>query len=238
MFKWICPFCNQSAIITDDNYHKEFLVFSNLIGEEKVVVCEIIECPTPGCNHFTFNTSIHIDKYPNSDVVLMRRTGDLIKKWNLIPESKAKPFPDYIPKPILEDYTEACLIKELSPKASATLSRRCLQGMIRDFWRVKKNRLIDEIDAIKDKVEPLTWEAIDSVRKVGNIGAHMEKDINLIIEVDPNEADLLISLIETLIKDWYITRHERQEMLRAIKELGDQKESQKEEKRGLKKSQK
>jgi hypothetical protein len=31
--------------------------------------------------------------------------------------------------------------------------------------------------------------------------------INLIIDVDPEEAQLLIGLIEFLIEDWYITRH-------------------------------
>ena len=45
-----------------------------------------------------------------------------------------------------------------------------------------------EIDAIKDKVDPLTWKSIDATRKIGNIGAHMEKDINLIVDVDPKEA--------------------------------------------------
>lgn len=82
--------------------------------------------------------------------------------------------------------------------------------MIRDFWEIKKGRLNDEIQAIKDKVDPLTWKAIDAVRSIGNIGAHMEQDVNLIIEVEPEEADQLITLIETLLHDWYIVRHERQ----------------------------
>jgi len=127
----------------------------------------------------------------------------------LIPKSNAKCFPEFIPKPILDDYNEACLIQELSPKASATLSRRCLQGMIRDFWKVSGNNLFDEINRIRDKVDPTTWDAIDSVRTIGNIGAHMEKDINTIIDVDLEEARLLITLIEDLITDWYIVSHER-----------------------------
>jgi hypothetical protein len=141
----------------------------------------------------------------------------------MIPSSEAVVFPDYVPKAILDDYSEACLIRDLSPKASATLSRRCLQGIIRDFWRVSKARLVDEIEAIKDKVDPLTWDAIDAVRHIGNIGAHMEKDINVMIDVDPQEAGLLIGLIETLIKDWYVLRHQRTEHLRAIVELSDDK---------------
>ena len=37
-----------------------------------------------------------------------------------------------------------------------------------------------------------------AVRKVGNIGAHMEKDINVIVDVDPDEAQHLIGLITFL----------------------------------------
>jgi hypothetical protein len=85
--------------------------------------------------------------------------------------------------------------------------------MIRDFWKVSKARLVDEINVIHDKVDPLTWNAIDAVRNIGNIGAHMEKDINLVIDVDPDEAELLIGLIETLIGDWYVTRHEREQRM-------------------------
>lgn len=51
-------------------------------------------------------------------------------------------------------------------------------------------------------------EAIDAVCKVGNIGAHMEKDIDLIVDVDPNEAELLINLIETRFQYWYVNREE------------------------------
>jgi hypothetical protein len=65
--------------------------------------------------------------------------------------------------------------------------------------------------------------AIDAIRKIGNIGAHMEKDINLIIDVDPQEAALLIGLIETLIKDWYVVREERKKRLESIVGIAEQK---------------
>jgi hypothetical protein len=87
--------------------------------------------------------------------------------------------------------------------------------------------LIDEIIAIEDKVDPLTWKSIDAVRKVGNIGAHMEKDINLIIDVEPKEAYLLIELIEMLFEEWYIHRHERELKLKAIANLAEQKAADK-----------
>lgn len=46
--------------------------------------------------------------------------------------------------------------------------------------------------------------------KVGNIGAHLERDIDLIVEVDPDEAQLLIGLVETLVRETYIARDARQ----------------------------
>jgi hypothetical protein len=149
---------------------------------------------------------------------------EIIKTWRLLPGSYAKSFPEYIPKPLRKDYEEATSIIDLSPKESATLSRRCLQGIIRDFWKVSKHRLIDEINAIEDKVDPLTWKSIDAVRKVGNIGAHMEKDINLIIDVEPEEAFLLIQLIELLFEEWYIHRYERELKLNAIVNLSTKKD--------------
>jgi len=95
--------------------------------------------------------------------------------------------------------------------------------MIRDFWSIKKPRLVEEIDALQAKVDGQTWDAIDSLRKIGNIGAHMEKDINLIVDVDPDEARLLIELIETLFDEWYVARYEREQRMAKIKAAADAK---------------
>ena len=87
-----------------------------------------------------------------------------------------------------------------------------------------ERRLKDEVDALEEKVDPQTWDAIDSVRKIGNVGAHMEADINVIVDVDPDEATLLISLIETLLADWYISRHNREERMFKIKAISEEKQ--------------
>ncbi len=134
----------------------------------------------------------------------------------IYPRSNAIQFPSYVPKSIRQDYEEACAISSQSPKASATLARRCLQGMIRDFWRIKKNRLIDEIADLQGKIPASQWAAIDALRKIGNIGAHMEKDVNTIIDVDQGEAERLIMLIELLIDKWYIARNEEATLLESI----------------------
>lgn len=153
------------------------------------------------------------------------QSSRVIREWQLLPESEAKVLPDYIPDPIKEDYYEACRIRDLSPKAAATLARRALQGMIRDFWKISKSRLKDEVDALEEKVDPDTWSSIDAVRSVGNIGAHMEKDINVIIDVEPEEAQLLIGLIEQLVDDWYVDRESRRTRSEALKALADAKKN-------------
>jgi len=75
-------------------------------------------------------------------------------------------------------------------------------------------------------VEHETIDAIDAVRSVGNIGAHMEKDINLIVDVDPGEAQALIELVEMLFEDWYVARHNRAERLARIQSIADEKKKQ------------
>jgi hypothetical protein len=156
-------------------------------------------------------------------------------KWSLIPDSSAKPQPDFIKQVLREDYLEACKIRDLSPKASATLARRCLQGMIRDFCGIAKNRLIDEIKELRAQLDAGTAaqgvthegvDAIDAVRSVGNIGAHMEKDVDLIVDIEPGEAQMLIELIELLFDEWYVQREKRMRRLAAITALSAQKASQ------------
>ena len=137
------------------------------------------------------------------------------------PQSSAIPQPDYIPESIRNDYSEACAILGLSPKASATLARRCLQGMIRDFWGIKKNTLFDEINELKnqEKINSSTLDSIEAVRQIGNIDAHMEKDVNLLIAIDENEAAILIKLLEDLFQDWYIDRYEREERSKRLMQI-------------------
>ena len=223
-FNWSCPYCNQNATITDSNYSKSVHFFHNRNRDgDSALITTVITCPNEQCKEYTISCSLHNAYWDHTHKYL----PEVRLSWDLKPSSLAKQFPSYVPEQILADYEEACLIKMLSPKASATLSRRCLQGIIRDYHQVKKGRLIDEINAIKDKVDPITWQAIDAVRCIGNIGAHMEKDINLIIDVEPSEAQLLIGLIEILIKDWYVARYERQQHLKSIIGVADQKEKEK-----------
>ena len=145
--------------------------------------------------------------------------------YHVYPRSTCKKFPEYVPLQIRQDYEEACLITDLSPKASATLSRRCIQGMIRDFFGIVKDRLADEIDEVAKKagISPSQASALKALKDIGNIGAHPERDIKLIVDVEPDEAKLLISLIEFFMEHWYINKHNEEEKLNEIVNISKQK---------------
>jgi len=208
-FSWTCPYCNRNATITINNTSSETHRFNQFNKDGDLILTSmVVVCPHPECREYTIAAGLHKATYNGSS---WRLTEPSIMDWRLKPKSSSKPFPAYIPKAILDDYYEACIIVNDSPKASATLSRRCLQGIIRGFWGVSKGSLKDEIDTLDGKIDKTSWEAIDAVRSIGNIGAHMERDINLIVDVEPEEASLLIGLIEFLLEDWYVARHDREE---------------------------
>jgi hypothetical protein len=225
-FAWSCPFCARDTTIVDSNVEvgETYLTIKNADGP-RCCVTTFIVCPNPACRRFTFTVELGTAKF--KQMAGEWEQEEALRSWRLIPQSDAKVFPEYIPEAIRTDYLEANSIKELSPKAAATLARRCLQGMIRDFWGVKKKNLKAAIDAIKGKVDADIWGAIEAVRKVGIIGAHMENDVNLIIDVERNEASRLIALIELLLRQWYIARHERKELTSELVALAEAKRAAK-----------
>lgn len=189
-----------------------------------------VVCPNPDCKRTTITLWWGSGTREMQDGSYYVRWHDLssIKTIRLQPPSYARPLSATVPVPVIEDYREACAILDLSPKAAATLARRALQGMIRHFHNIVRPTLNQEVLALKAIVDADLWEAIDAVRGVGNIGAHMEKDINLIVDVDPGEALQLVRMIELLSDEWYATREKRQRQLADLKALGGQKKELKE----------
>ena len=148
------------------------------------------------------------------------------KKVNIYPNSNARQFPKTVPEDIMSDYTEACDILELSPKASATLSRRCLQKMIRNRWDIELKRLVDEIDTIPNyNISDVERNALHAIREIGNIGAHPDK----ILEVTLEDAEMTIKVIELFLQKWYIDEPKEKETLIALTEIKKRKKEEKKE---------
>lgn len=129
---------------------------------------------------------------------------------SIYPSSNCKKFPDTVPKDVYKDYSEACNILSLSPSASATLSRRCLQKMIRNHWGIELSNLVNEINKIPNTdISKLERDALHAVRQIGNIGAHPDK----IVEVEPEDAALTIKIIEIFLQKWYVDDPANQDIL-------------------------
>jgi len=223
-FSWTCTYCGQPTTITDINFDIDTINFNlrNSKNPEFALIAEAISCPNPDCEEVTLTANFWENnwvKYSGGQTYW--QPDNLLNEWKLLPRSSAKPMPEYIPEEIRNNYLEACLIQSDSPKASAAMSRRCLQGIVRDFWSVpvaKRGNLGAEISYIQNQIDEDTYESIKAVREVGDIGAHMEKSVDTIVDVEPEEAALLIELIETLISDWYVAKHRRANRNKALQQ--------------------
>ena len=125
------------------------------------------------------------------------------------PRGSSRPaVPPQVPKDIAEDYSEACLVIADSPKASAALSRRCLQHLLREAAGVKHSNLFSEIQEVIDSsaLPSYITEGLDAVRVSGNFAAHPIKSTQTgeILPVEPGEAEWNLDILETLFDFYYV----------------------------------
>lgn len=143
-----------------------------------------------------------------------RRNGDAGGvDWRLIePSSAARgPVPPEVPAIIANDYIEACNVLPISPKASAALSRRCLQAILRAHGYKAKDLarevdlLLAETDSTKAIPQALRT-VVDGIRNFGNFSAHPITDVTSlqIIDVEPEEAEWCLEVLEECFEHFYV----------------------------------
>ena len=157
-------------------------------------------CPNPECNRLIFYLVVGGEDWYK---------GHVIKRILIHPKGSSRPpFPSEVPSEFTEDYTEACLVLPDSAKASAALSRRCLQHILREKAAVKPSSLADEIQEVLDKnlLPSYITDIVDAVRNVGNFAAHPTKgkQSGEIIDVEPGEAELNLDVIEALLDFYFV----------------------------------
>lgn len=214
-----CQHCGATIEQRDGTYQEHSVGYNlqkdgNSLPNVLTGVVKVTHCFCPMCNKY----SIHC-KFDGTLAGVPRFSFSQPPKTGFV-------VPEYVPEAIVTDYYEAWSILDLSPKSSATLARRCLQGMIRDFWGIQERTLNAEITKLRGHIPDAQWEVIDGLRRIGNIGAHMEKDVNTIVDIDSGEAEKLLRLIDFLFKDWYIQRHERELLYQQIIEMDNDKQDQ------------
>jgi hypothetical protein len=229
-FHFECPYCNRPTTIQQNDYEEE-LIKPAPTGKDTgtiLYVLATVVCPSPDCRKTTVAMSQwRAARNRSGGWEIDPETKASQRSWRLMPRSRARQYPEYVPVPVREDYEEAHLILKDSPKASATLARRALQGIMRDFYGAKPGTLYDEITevAATGKMDAGLVKATHAVRDVGNIGAHMSKDISVIVPVEPGEAEALLGLIELLLDETYVARHSREQRVNAVLQVAADKQA-------------
>jgi hypothetical protein len=120
----------------------------------------------------------------------------------LYPKGFNRPIEPEVPEKYANEYRESASVQSISPKASAAISRRLLQRILREECNIKASSLAKEIDQFinKEGIPSYLVDAIDAIRNIGNFAAHPLKDTNTgeIVEVEEGEADWLLEVLDAL----------------------------------------
>lgn len=158
-----------------------------------------------------------------------RDTGYEYKAILVLPKQVTRDPPAIeVPDPFAQDYREACLVLNDSPKASAALSRRCLQHLLREKAGIKPGTLADEIQQVLDSKQLPAYlaEAVDGIRIIGNFAAHPIKSTSTgeIVDVEPGEADWILDTLEGLFDFYFVQpaklKEKRNTLNKKLKDAG------------------
>lgn len=192
-----CPHCRES-------FHDKYIQHS--YGKDQDAEWAMLKRECPACGRFIFHLanleSVTVDEKTKPRI----KAGSEILVWPRV--SSRPPCPPEVPDKFAQDYKEACLVLTTSPKASAALSRRCLQLILREVAKVKPSDLSNEIGELLDRVilPSHIADAIDSIRQIGNFAAHPIKSQKTgeIFDVEPNEAEWTLEVLEELFDFYFV----------------------------------
>ena len=190
-----CPICFEG--IHESWYMVNFKIFS----ESNEYKFSSMECPECKNGLFKFFTA---------------QDGNVITNGFLIPRTqKRKALPEYIDEKYVKLYEESASILSLSPRASAALSRTCLQLLLRDHGDIEPGKLFDEIQQVinSKNIPSELEETIDIIRQNGNNAVHPNKNENPgeIITVDQDEAEWGLDILDSLFDHYIIRPYMQQE---------------------------
>jgi Domain of unknown function (DUF4145) len=115
--------------------------------------------------------------------------------------SNRKPLPTEASK-YQGEYYEAASVLSDSARASAALTRRLLQRVLRDEAEATAHNLVRQIEEVLERNElpSDTAQLIDVIRNIGNFAAHPDE---MILDVTPQEAELCLDILDRVI-DFYV----------------------------------
>lgn len=166
-------------------------------------------CPNPRCKKIIIEIASGKEWHEHAPEDFETRLFGVNSRITAYPSTITRSFAKQgIDDKFWNDYDEACRTLAMSPKASAALSRRCLQNILREKAGVKKGDLSKEIQQVigTGNLPSLLADSIDAIRNIGNFAAHPTKDkaTGEIVEVEPGEAEWLLDVLEDLMDFYFI----------------------------------
>lgn len=129
--------------------------------------------------------------------------------WVVLPRQATRPVPIEVQAAspnIAADFEEAAAVLFVSAKASAALSRRCLQALLSEKGGARQRNLSEQIDAVLPTLPSHLAEDLDAVRHIGNFAAHPQKanETGAILDVERHEAEWTLEVLEGLFDFYYV----------------------------------
>ena len=194
----ICPHCGVAYKTSPEHFD---------LGEDKDGSFSITVSTCPQCDRY----AIILNKRVQGGVGLAG--GGFLSTWQdtdyvVWPLGSGRLSPPDVPASVAADFREASAVLPVSPKASAALSRRCLQSVLREEGRVRPRGLHDEIEEVLSRGDLPTYvsDVLHALRQFGNLAAHPEtqKGTGEVIEVEVGEADWMLDALEAVFDHYYV----------------------------------
>jgi len=194
-------------------------------GGNAAVHSIIYVCPNIACGKTEVVVDAGVSSSARKKSDEAEKTSDSFFKARLFPPEgygKKELNVPSVPEILFRDYDEACRLLKVSPCASATYARRCLQGMVRKKFKLKPGKFLNEIKTLSSMNGTVTAEvtaALERVRKIGKFRAMPEDDVKVLVDVKYDDAKLTIDVIEALLLDWFIAPAEREQRISSLRSI-------------------
>jgi Domain of unknown function (DUF4145) len=160
----------------------------------------------PECKEvFLLHTDLSFEDGPERGTATSKESREFLL-WPRV--SSRAPVPADVPEEYASLAREAGLILTDSPRASAALSRRCLQQLLRNKAGAPPSDLYHEIEwAIQNAGLPThASECLHDLREIGNMAAHQNKSTATgdYVEVEPGEAEWTLETLDALFDHYFV----------------------------------
>ncbi len=195
-----CPHCGVGVQFAAHQAGPFAVTFDDSHLSTKTYVCSA-ECPS--CHRPVVSLNVYRGIATTGHGILAQDHIGTRLVWPQQPSRAC--VPTTVPVHIQSDYNEAASTLADSPKASAALSRRCLQAVLRDAGGSKSKDLADQIDEVIQTLPSYLQKQLDAVRNIGNFAAHPQKSKTTgeIIDVEPGEAEWNLDVLDLLFDFYY-----------------------------------